>query len=70
MPLPTGRQASAALSGRLTISAATSVGNGLKPFPTKDFGPPRKRDFAKLNLHLDIFEQAGRYHFFTNLLNP
>ena len=33
------------------------VGNGFKPFPTKDFEGPRKRDFAKLNLHLGIFEQ-------------
>ena len=24
---------------------------------SQDFGRPRKRDFAKLNLHLDIFEQ-------------
>jgi len=70
MPLPTGRQASAALSGCLTVSAATPVGNGLKPFPTKDFGHPRKRrDFAKLNLHVDLFEQPGKYHFFTNPLN-
>ena len=30
--------------GRLV--AAYVVGNGLKPFPTKDFGLPRKRDFA------------------------
>ena len=25
-------------------------------FPTKDFEPSRERDFAKLNLHLGIFE--------------
>ena len=30
--------------GRLV--AAYAVGNGLKPFPTKDFDGPRKRDFA------------------------
>jgi hypothetical protein len=27
---------------------------------TRDFSSPRKRDFAKLNLHLDIFEQPGK----------
>ena len=30
--------------GRLV--EAYTVGNGLKPFSTKDFGRPRKRDFA------------------------
>ena len=30
--------------GRLV--AAYAVGNGLRPFPTKDFDGPRKRDFA------------------------
>jgi hypothetical protein len=27
---------------------------------TRDFSAPRKRDFAELNLHLDIFEQPGK----------
>jgi hypothetical protein len=30
---------------RSRLIAAHAVGNGLKPFPTKDFGRPRKRDF-------------------------
>jgi len=38
-PHPSSSQA----RGRLT--AAYVVGNGFKPFPTKDFGSPRKRDF-------------------------
>jgi len=34
------------------------------------FGCPRKqRDFAKLNLHVDLIKQPGKYHFFTNHLN-
>jgi len=43
------------------------VGNGLKPFPTKDFGCPRKRDFVKLNLHLGIFDQPQESDFFDTL---
>jgi|GEM_PF-1035344 hypothetical protein len=34
----------------------------------QDFGSPLERDFEKLNLHLDIFEQPGGNHFFNNLL--
>jgi hypothetical protein len=34
----------------------------------QDFGSPRERDFEKLNLHLDIFEQPGGKHSFSNLL--
>jgi hypothetical protein len=34
----------------------------------QDFGSSRKRDFAKLNLHLDIFDQPGRNDFFSRLL--
>ena len=54
--------------GRLVVIYV--VVNDFKPFTTKDFGPPRKRDFAKLNLHLpacrslgggrDIFEQPEK----------
>jgi len=44
----------------------------------QDFGGPRRRDFAKLNLHLPacrslgagraLFEQPGKDDFFTSLL--
>jgi len=30
---------------------------------SQDFGGPRERDFAKLNLHLGIFEQPAKKHF-------
>jgi hypothetical protein len=35
-------------------------------------GAPAKRDFAKLNLHLGIFEQPEKDYFFSNLfkINP
>jgi len=39
--------------------------NGFKPFPTKDFGRPRKRDFARLNLHPGILEQPEKKDFFS-----
>jgi hypothetical protein len=46
---------------------STPVGNGLKPFPTKDFGRPRERDFTKVNLHLGIFDQPQESDFFDTL---
>jgi hypothetical protein len=46
----------------------------------QDFGSPRRRDFAKLNLHLPacrslgagrvLFEQPGKDDFFSSLLVP
>ncbi len=35
----------------------------------QDFGSPRERDFAKLNLHLGIFEQPMKINFFCNLFD-
>jgi len=35
----------------------------------QDFGRPRKRDFAKLNLHLGIFDQPKKSDFFSTLLD-
>jgi hypothetical protein len=35
----------------------------------QDFGRPRKRDFAKLNLHLGIFDQPKKSDFFNTLLD-
>jgi hypothetical protein len=32
-------------------------------------GGPRRRDFAKLNLHLALFEQPGEDDFFGSLLD-
>jgi hypothetical protein len=37
-------------------------------FIPQDFGRPRERDFAKLNLHLGIFDQPGKIQFFSTLL--
>ena len=34
----------------------------------QDFGSPRKRDFAKLNLHLVLFEEPGKDDFFRGLI--
>ena len=34
-------------------------------FTSQDFGSPRERDFAKLNLHLDIFERPENSYFFN-----
>jgi hypothetical protein len=34
----------------------------------QDFGGPRRRDFAKLNLHLPLFEQPGKDDFFRSPL--
>ena len=34
------------VKARGRLIEAYIVGNGLKPFPTKDLGRPRKRDFA------------------------
>jgi len=31
-------------------------------------GAPAKRDFAKLNLHLALFEQPGKEDFFSSLI--
>ena len=85
---------SAALSGRLTLSAAwqgvapyssrrhpssfpvSSTGQaccGVHPSTRRlsvlgpqDFGSSRERDFAKLNLHLGIFEQPQGNHSLSN----
>jgi len=38
-----------------------------KTVPYKDFGHPRKRDFAGLNLHLGIFDQPGESEFFNRI---
>ena len=35
----------------------------------QDFGSPRRRDFAKLNLHLTLFKQPGKDGFFNSLLS-
>jgi len=35
----------------------------------QDFGSSRRRDFAKLNLHLALFEQPGEDDFFSSLLD-
>jgi hypothetical protein len=37
--------------------------NAHLPRKTQDFSAPRKRDFAKLNLHLGIFEQPAKALF-------
>jgi len=37
-------------------------------FPTRDFESPRRRDFAKLNLHLPLFERPGQDDIFSRLL--
>jgi hypothetical protein len=34
----------------------------------QDFGGPRRRDFAKLNLHVALFEQPGKDDFFRSVL--
>ena len=36
-------------------------------FPTRDFGRPRKRDFAGLNLHLGFFDQPEKNEFFNRV---
>jgi hypothetical protein len=36
------------------------MGNGIKPFPMKDFRRPWKRDFAKFNLRQGIFDQPAK----------
>jgi hypothetical protein len=38
------------------VVAAYSSRERIYAFPTKDVGRSRERDFAKLNLHLGIFE--------------
>jgi hypothetical protein len=55
-------------SGRLTNSSAWQ---DVAPYSSRrhsqDFGRPRKRDFAGLNLHLGIFEQPDKNYFFSRL---
>ena len=50
------------------VVATYSSRERIYAFPTRDFGGPRRRDFAKLNLHLAFFEQPGKDDFFSSLL--
>jgi len=43
------------------------MGNGIKPFPMKEFRRPWKRDFAKFNLRQGIFDQLGNNELFNTL---
>lgn len=40
----------------------------LRDLTSQDVGRPRKRDFARLNLHLGIFEQPAKLTFSTMLI--
>jgi hypothetical protein len=51
--------------GRLV--AAYVCGERIYAFLTRDFGDPRKRDFARLNLHVGIFDQPGKSEFFNRI---
>jgi len=51
----------------------TAVGNGLKPFPTKDCLPERQVKGSRAPspaLAGGIFEQSEKNDFFSKLLNP
>jgi hypothetical protein len=56
----TGQVVAAYRQVRLTPSVVGSY--------RQDFGGPRRRDFAKLNLHLALFEQPVKDDFFSSLL--
>jgi hypothetical protein len=62
VPEKLGNQAGFYLTGQVVV--AYSQGR----LTSQDFGRPRERDFAKLNLHLRIFEQPDKNGFFSNLL--
>ena len=47
------------LTGQV-VAAYGSSRERIYAFPTRDFGSPRRRDFARLNLHLTLFEQPGK----------
>ncbi len=56
-------------SGRLTNSSAWQESLLIRRDPTlRISGAPEKWDFAKLNLHLTIFEQPEKDDFFSSLL--
>jgi hypothetical protein len=44
------------------------VGNGFKPFPAKDLGRPRKRDFADSTCIWVFLSSLRKNDFFSKLL--